>query len=93
MLADWYMEHLGEPWEGRMPWLYSKYIGHDNNRDSYNVTQKETRNISRLQNHEWFPNVVYNHHQTAPFPTRIWIPPYGEPTNPNKPAQVSGGRT
>ncbi|MFC1499846.1 M14 family metallopeptidase [Candidatus Zixiibacteriota bacterium] len=88
MQAEWYMEHLGEPWESRMPWLYSKYIGHDNNRDSYNVTQEETQNISRLQNHEWFPNVVYNHHQTAPFPTRIWIPPYGEPTNPNKPAQV-----
>ncbi len=88
MLAEWYMEHQGEQWEGRMPWLYSKYVGHDNNRDSYNVTQEETRNISRLQNHEWFPNVVYNHHQTAPFPTRIWIPPYGEPTNPNKPAQV-----
>lgn len=88
MMAEWYMEHQGEPWESRMPWLYSKYIGHDNNRDSYNVTQEETRNISRLQNREWFPNVVYNHHQTAPFPTRIWIPPYGEPTNPNKPAQV-----
>lgn len=88
MVAEWYMEHQGEPWESRMPWLYSKYIGHDNNRDSFNVTQQETRNISRVQNQEWFPNVVYNHHQTAPFPTRIWIPPYGEPTNPNKPAQV-----
>jgi hypothetical protein len=89
MVADWYMKNVGTEFErSRMPWLYHKYIGHDNNRDSFNVTQLETRNISRVQNHEWFPNVVYNHHQTAPFPTRIWIPPYGEPTNPNKPAQV-----
>ncbi len=88
MVADWYMEHLDTGFEARMPWLYSKYIGHDNNRDCFNVTQAETRNLARMQNHEWFPNVVYNHHQTAPFPTRIWIPPYGEPTNPNKPAQV-----
>jgi hypothetical protein len=89
MVADWYMEHVGTEFEeSRMPWLYNRYIGHDNNRDSYNVTQAEVRNVSRLQNQEWFPNVVYNHHQTAPFPTRIWIPPYGEPANPNKPGEV-----
>jgi hypothetical protein len=44
--------------------------------------------MSRAQNHEWFPEVVYNHHQTAPFPARIYIPPYGEPTNVNKPPLV-----
>ncbi|MGD2120908.1 MAG: M14 family metallopeptidase [Gemmatimonadota bacterium] len=89
MVAEWYMEHVGTEFErSRMPWLYNRYIGHDNNRDSYNVTQEEVRNVSRLQNQEWFPNVVYNHHQTAPFPTRIWIPPYGEPVNPNKPGEV-----
>ncbi|MBT8398304.1 MAG: hypothetical protein KJN92_15125, partial [Gemmatimonadetes bacterium] len=89
MVAEWYMDHVGTEFEeSRMPWLYNRYIGHDNNRDSYNVTQKEVRNVSRLQNQEWFPNVVYNHHQTAPFPTRIWIPPYGEPVNPNKPGEV-----
>jgi hypothetical protein len=89
MVAEWYMDHVGTEFEGsRMPWLYNRYIGHDNNRDSYNVTQEEVRNVSRLQNQQWFPNVVYNHHQTAPFPTRIWIPPYGEPVNPNKPGEV-----
>jgi hypothetical protein len=89
MVAEWYMQHVGTEFErSRMPWLYNRYIGHDNNRDSYNVTQEEVRNVSRLQNQVWFPNVVYNHHQTAPFPTRIWIPPYGEPVNPNKPGEV-----
>lgn len=89
MVAEWYMDHVGTEFEeSRMPWLYNRYIGHDNNRDSYNVTQDEVRNVSRLQNQDWFPNVVYNHHQTAPFPTRIWMPPYGEPANPNKPGEV-----
>jgi len=90
MVADWYMKNIGTEYENaRMPWLYHLYTGHDNNRDGFNVTQKETQNLTRVQNHQWFPNVVYNHHQTAPFPTRIWVPPFGEPTNPNKPPQVA----
>ena len=89
LVAEWYIKNVGTKYEtSSLPWLYNKYIGHDNNRDSYNASQLETQNISRAQNHEWFPEVVYNHHQTAPFPTRIWIPPYGEPANPNKPALV-----
>ena len=90
MVAEWYMKNLGTEYENAsMPWLYHLYTGHDNNRDGFNVTQKETQNMTRVQNHEWFPNVVYNHHQTAPFPARIWVPPYGEPTNPNKPPLVT----
>jgi hypothetical protein len=27
--------------------------------------------------------VFYNHHQTAPFPARIWIPPFGDPVSLN----------
>ena len=29
------------------------------------------------------PQVFYNHHQTAPFPARIWIPPFAEPVSSN----------
>lgn len=32
---------------------------------------------------EWCPQVFYNHHQTAPFPARIWIPPFAEPVSSN----------
>jgi hypothetical protein len=89
LVAEWYMKNVGTKYEtSSLPWLYNKYIGHDNNRDSFNASQLETQNISRAQNHEWFPEVVYNHHQTAPFPARIYIPPYGEPTNVNKPPLV-----
>jgi len=85
LVGDWYMKYLGTQYENSsMPWLYHKYIGHDNNRDSFNVTQLETQNISRVQYKEWSIQVLLNHHQTAPFPTRIFIPPAGEPVNPNQ---------
>lgn len=84
LLADWYHPNLGTPFEvSSMPWLYHIYAGHDNNRDSYIANLVETQNMTRLVNKEWFPLILYNHHQTAPFPARIWIPPNSEPTNPN----------
>ena len=42
----------------------------------------ETQNMNRATSHEWFPEILYNQHQTGPFPARIWIPPDAEPTNP-----------
>jgi hypothetical protein len=84
MVAEWYQKNLGTPFEvSPLPYLYHYYAGHDNNRDSYLSNLKETQHINRLVNHEWYPVIVYNHHQTAPFPARIWIPPNSEPTNPN----------
>src|SRR5260370_8107357 len=32
---------------------------------------------------EWNPVIIYWHHQTAPFPTRIFIPPFTEPISSN----------
>lgn len=84
MIADWYHSNVGTPYEtSPMPWLYTKYVGHDNNRDSYMNNSVEVRNITRLVVKEWYPMVLYDHHQTAPFPARIWIPPFAEPPNPN----------
>jgi len=84
LLAEWYQSNLGTPYEvGPMPWLYHKYAGHDNNRDSYMTNLAETKNITRLVSQEWFPAILYNQHQTGPFPTRIFVPPQAEPTNPN----------
>ncbi len=84
ILDEWYEQNLGTPYEvSSLPWLYHKYVGHDNNRDSYMLTMAETKNLNKITNQIWFPQIVYNHHQTAPFPARIWIPPNAEPTNPN----------
>ncbi len=82
LLSEWYHSNLGTEFEiSGMPWVYNKYVGHDNNRDSMYANLEETRNLMRVQYHEWFPEILLNHHQTAPFPARIWIPPFAEPTN------------
>ncbi len=64
-----------------LPVLYQKYVGHDNNRDFYMVTQPETEAISRVMYREWFPQIVYNHHQTGPAGTVLFAPPFRDPFN------------
>ena len=83
MVSDWYYSNVGTQYEvAGTPFLYQKYVGHDNNRDGYMINQIETRTITRMDRY-WEPQIVYNHHQSSPFPTRIWIPPFAEPISPN----------
>jgi len=78
-VAEWYMSNVGTPFEtSSMPELYQKYVGHDNNRDSYMLNMVESRVIGRTWR-EWEPQIVYVQHQTAPFPSRIWLPPFVDP--------------
>jgi hypothetical protein len=89
MIADWYNGNVGGLFEtSRPPFLYQKYAGHDNNRESHIANLQETRNTNRLVNEEWFPVFYYNQHQTGPFPARIFIAPTAEPANPNVHALV-----
>jgi hypothetical protein len=83
MVANWYRSNLGTPYEvSSMPGLFQEYIGHDNNRDGYMNNMVESQVITKTEL-EYYPNVFYNHHQTAPFPARIWIPPFGDPVSLN----------
>ncbi len=91
LVADWYTKHLGKPWEMNIPALYHKYVGHDDNRDWFMFNMPETRNIGKLLYDEWFPQIVYNQHQTAPFPARISVPPFEDPMNFNIPPVVMRG--
>ena len=92
LVADWYMQHVGTEFENApIPELYQKYVGHDNNRDWFMFNQPETQNVGRQLYAEWFPQIVYNQHQTGPFPSRIFIPPFDEPVNPNIPPLVMRG--
>jgi hypothetical protein len=68
---------------GNLPVLYQKYIGHDNNRDYYMASQAETEAINRVLYRKWFPQIVYNHHQSAPRGTIIFTPPFRDPFNYN----------
>lgn len=82
--TEWYRRWLGTPYEGgRMPWLYHHYVGHDNNRDWYMLTQKESRAMSRAVYHEWFPQVWLDEHQMGATGPRIFMPPYSEPVDPD----------
>jgi hypothetical protein len=79
IVVHWYRENVGTPYEvSPLHELYQKYIGHDNNRDAYMLNVPESRVIARTWR-EWEPQIIYVQHQTAPFPTRIWLPPFAEP--------------
>ncbi|MDP2320640.1 MAG: M14 family metallopeptidase [Acidobacteriota bacterium] len=84
IVRDWYYQNLGTPFETTSPpELYHHYVGHDNNRDWAMFTQVETRAVAHQLYQEWLPQIVYNHHQSGPFPSRIWGPPMKDPVNPN----------
>jgi hypothetical protein len=83
LVSDWYMRNP-EPTKrstAGVPRLYQKYIGHDNNRDFYMVTQPESENMARVLFREWFPQIMYNHHQTGPSGTVLFAPPFRDPFN------------
>jgi zinc carboxypeptidase len=85
LVADWYMRNTVPEQRSmaNLPRLYQKYIGHDNNRDFFASTQAETENISRVLYHEWFPQILYNHHQSGPAGTIAWSSPQRDPYNYN----------
>jgi hypothetical protein len=85
LLSNWYMRNPNEAERstGGVPRLYQKYIGHDNNRDFYILNQNESINVARIQYSEWFPQIVYNHHQTGPAGTVMFAPPFRDPFNHN----------
>ena len=66
-----------------LPRLYAKYVGHDDNRDFYMSNMKETTNMNRQLFIEWFPQIMYNHHQTGPAGAVIFMPPFRDPFNYN----------
>jgi hypothetical protein len=92
LISHWYRENVGTAYEtAPLPGLYQKYSGHDNNRDWFMLNLAETRAVTKLLFHDWFPQILYNQHQAPPFPARIFVPPYAEPLNPNIPAAVMEG--
>ena len=84
LVSNWYMRNP-DPKARSMsiPRLYQKYVGHDNNRDSYVNNQPETAAISRQQFIEWFPQIIYNQHQTGPAGTVLFMAPFRDPFNYN----------
>jgi len=83
LIVDWYKKNLGTRHEGsRMPWLYHKYVGHDNNRDWYMFTQVESQLTIKVHN-AWHPQIIVDMHQMGSKGARIFVPPYVDPYEPN----------
>ena len=85
LVSSWYMRRQDparRTTEG-LPVLYEKYAGHDNNRDFYMSNLPETANMNRVLYGEWFPQIVYNHHQTGPAGAVMFGPPFRDPFNYN----------
>ncbi len=85
IVSNWYMR---EPVPEKrstsgLPVLYHKYVGHDNNRDSYMAAQAETQAMDSIMFRAWYPQIMYNHHQTGPAGTVIFAPPFRDPFNYN----------
>jgi hypothetical protein len=84
MVTDWFNKNVGTEYEaGPMPYLYHPYVGHDNNRDMYMFTQKESQYIAQLVWHDWFPSVWLDQHQMGSSDARIFVMPGTDPINPN----------
>jgi hypothetical protein len=82
-VVGWYRQNVGTQFEvSPLPDLWQEYVGHDNNRDGYMNNMLESQDVTRAEL-EWDPVIFYCHHQTAPFPTRIFIPPFVEPISSN----------
>jgi len=85
MVANWYMRNADPAKRSMqdMPRLYNKYIGHDDNRDFFISNMPETSNMNRVMFLEWFPEIVYNHHQPGFNATGgiIFMPPFRDPFN------------
>jgi hypothetical protein len=85
LVANWYMREPDPEKRSLsgLPRLFQYYIGHDNNRDFYMSNMPETTNMNRQMFLEWFPQIVYNHHQTGPAGAVIFMPPFRDPFNYN----------
>jgi zinc carboxypeptidase len=83
-VVDWYNRNVGTRFEtAPLPWLYHKYVGHDNNRDWFMLNLDETRAVTKFYFKEWFPPVLYDLHQMGRTGARLFVPPFLDPLNPN----------
>ncbi len=85
LVSNWYMREADEKKRSTtgIPRLYQKYIGHDDNRDFYMANMSESTNANKVMYREWYPAIMYNHHQTGPAGAVLFAPPFRDPFNYN----------
>lgn len=84
MVTDWYNKYLGTKYEASpLPYLYHFYTGHDNNRDMYAFTQRESQMTAKLLWRDWYPSIWLDEHQQGSSGARIFTMPARDPININ----------
>ena len=76
MVADWFYKYKDTEYNNtRLPYLYHFYTGHDDNRDSYMLTQNESRLFAKIVYRDWAPQSYVDHHHMGGSGARFYIPP------------------
>ena len=83
MEVEWYNKTRGTEYEGTgAPYLYHWYAGHDNNRDWFKASLKETALILKTLYHDLYPQLLVDEHQMGRSGDRLFVPPYQDPPTP-----------
>lgn len=83
MVADYYNKWLGTEYEGgSLPYLYHRYVGHDNNRDAFATNMVESQYAAKIMYQEWHPEAYQDHHHMGSYGARLFLAPYCEPIHP-----------
>ncbi len=85
IMGNWYMRHKDDAAKNfiGVPTMYHHYVGHDNNRDFIMDSMPESEHMAYQLYHEWFPQILYNHHQMGPVGAVVFVPPFRDPFNYN----------
>ncbi|MGE5815930.1 MAG: M14 family zinc carboxypeptidase, partial [Acidobacteriota bacterium] len=83
MVIDHWYKTKGTKYNRVYPDLYHKYVGHDNNRDWFMFTQKETRLMVEKVQNAYKPQLTHDMHQQGSTDSRIFVPPFDDPYDPN----------
>ncbi|RKN35564.1 M14 family zinc carboxypeptidase [Micromonospora musae] len=78
LVIDHFNKTAGTGYDRIYPDLYHHYTGHDDNRDWFMMTQKESQTRVRLEQ-KYRPVAQHYMHQAGATSPRIWSPPWDEP--------------
>ena len=81
VIDHWYATK-GTSFNRVYPDLYHRYTGHDDNRDWFMFTQKETRLAVDIHR-DYKPHITHDMHQMGTRGARMFVPPFRDPFDPN----------
>ena len=82
LVIDHWYKTKGTPLNRVYPDLYHQYTGHDDNRDWFMFTQKETRLAIKVHS-TYKPHITHDMHQQGTAGSRIFVPPFDDPYDRN----------